>query len=423
MTDSDLYHRDKAIVLFKRRKSPIWQARLKIGKGKGSWNRISTGETDIKKAKEVAGREYDKRQFRKELGLVPVSKTFESIALTTIDELKLKLQTGNGKVIYEDYIRSLRKYFIPFFGRKSIDDITPTDLSKFNIKREEILGKIPAKSTIRNHNASMRMVFNTALQHGWIKQHQIPKLITPSTAEESKVRPYFSKQEYHDMYTCMENWCKPKKGDGLTQKTKELRELLYDYVRICINSGMRPGTETHNLKWSDISFGYKKYGDKKKRKYIKMYVEGKTGGRNIVVRDNTWIFLRNIASRFPELKDISKKKLHQIQSIDLSMIDEYVFRLRNGERPKDLNRPFKKCLEDCGLLEDNRKNIRTLYSLRHSYITWGLLEGISIHLLAEQCGTSIQMIEKHYSHVIPELQADILAGWSPDVRRKTKRDK
>ncbi|MCX7263935.1 MAG: hypothetical protein NT035_00725, partial [Burkholderiales bacterium] len=53
---------------------------------------------------------------------------------------------------------------------------------------------------------------------------------------------------------------------------------------------------------------------------------------------------------------------------------------------------------------------RSLYSLRHYYATQRLLEGIPIHDLAEQMGTSILMITKHYSHLTPLMKAKQFAG-------------
>ena len=51
-----------------------------------------------------------------------------------------------------------------------------------------------------------------------------------------------------------------------------------------------------------------------------------------------------------------------------------------------------------------------MYSLRHYYATQRLLEGIPIHDLAEQMGTSVLMITKHYSHLTPLMKAKQFAG-------------
>ena len=54
---------------------------------------------------------------------------------------------------------------------------------------------------------------------------------------------------------------------------------------------------------------------------------------------------------------------------------------------------------------------RTLYSLRHTYATFSLLnDGMDVHTLAVQMGTSILMIERHYSHLTPRLKKEMLTG-------------
>ena len=51
---------------------------------------------------------------------------------------------------------------------------------------------------------------------------------------------------------------------------------------------------------------------------------------------------------------------------------------------------------------------RDAYSLRHYYATQRLLSRVSVYTLAENMGTSVAMIEKHYGHLKPELAADEL---------------
>ena len=67
-------------------------------------------------------------------------------------------------------------------------------------------------------------------------------------------------------------------------------------------------------------------------------------------------------------------------------------------------------MKESGLLKDKHGDRRTLYSLRHTYATLALLNGVDIHVLAIQMGTSVGMLEKHYSHLKPILAAKQLAG-------------
>ncbi len=56
-------------------------------------------------------------------------------------------------------------------------------------------------------------------------------------------------------------------------------------------------------------------------------------------------------------------------------------------------------------------NPRTFYSIRHTYATFALTyDTINIHNLARQMGTSVVMIEKHYSHLDAEKATEQLGG-------------
>ena len=57
-------------------------------------------------------------------------------------------------------------------------------------------------------------------------------------------------------------------------------------------------------------------------------------------------------------------------------------------------------LKECGL--KNTGKTLTYYSLRHSYITYRLINGVNAFFLAKNSGTSIKMIESHYEHIKSE---------------------
>jgi len=71
---------------------------------------------------------------------------------------------------------------------------------------------------------------------------------------------------------------------------------------------------------------------------------------------------------------------------------------------------LSKYLADCGLLNNTKENRRSLYSLRHTFDTHESQKGRSIYLLAKEMETSVTMIEKHCSHQILSLSADVLSG-------------
>ena len=190
-------------------------------------------------------------------------------------------------------------------------------------------------------------------------------------------------------------------------------------VLILVNTGMRPGTEILNLKWNNLSV-VEQHG----KKSIKFSLpHTKTKVQRIVIgyepsqkdeekkRYGCWEPLSRIRSRFDELKDLSLGQLFNV--------DEFVFRYPNGERAiqEQLTKAFKRLLKyidvdgkEDGHLKDDLSNERTLYCLQHTYASRRRYEGMSYDDLSVQMGTSVKMLEEHYSHFTASDNPNKFAG-------------
>jgi integrase len=169
-----------------------------------------------------------------------------------------------------------------------------------------------------------------------------------------------------------------------------MRHLMRDYVLIIANMGMRHGTEALTLKWKHVTLF-----EEKDRQYLETSVTGKTGRRDIICRSGAINYLKSIHERSDDIKHIPFEDLLK-QRLDLS-----VFRLPDRTVSNNIHQSFRKFVIDAGLITCPRMNQnRTLYSLRHTYATFALLnDGMDIHALAIQRGTSTGRIEQHYSHL------------------------
>ena len=58
---------------------------------------------------------------------------------------------------------------------------------------------------------------------------------------------------------------------------------------------------------------------------------------------------------------------------------------------------IRRLLTDYSLSRDRHGEVRTLYSLRHTYATAELLAGTDIHTLVRQMGTTVVMLREHCS--------------------------
>jgi integrase len=92
--------------------------------------------------------------------------------------------------------------------------------------------------------------------------------------------------------------------------------------------------------------------------------------------------------------------------------DDPVFCNYKGDRMITYNTSLKALLKASNLTADAFGNNFTAYCFRHSYATWALQKSppVDIYTLATNMRTSVEMIEKWYSDVIPADQARILRG-------------
>jgi hypothetical protein len=77
---------------------------------------------------------------------------------------------------------------------------------------------------------------------------------------------------------------------------------------------------------------------------------------------------------------------------------------------------FNRVLEKCDF-----ERRYTLYSLRSTYISFALLDGQRVNLVAKNCGTSLAMIQKTYDGLSSRFHVDSL-GFFKDVQSKDKAD-
>ena len=190
-------------------------------------------------------------------------------------------------------------------------------------------------------------------------------------------------------------------SDGRTLRTRMIRELLSIYVPFMAATGMRPGTEAEFLEWRHIDVEIR---DGQPVLHFRLQ-KGKRGPRNFVAHNSCWLLLERLRQLSPDLSDMT------LEAVLKKRVPKLLFRLSDGSVPDNWNKPFRQWLEDTKLLNCPVTNKeRSLYSLRHYYATQRLLEGIPIHDLAEQMGTSVLMITRHYSHLTPLMKAKQFAG-------------
>ena len=391
LTTNSIQVIDGVAVIYKRERSKIWQVRVKLADK--CWHRFSTGERNQREAMKVAVKLYYDKEFRRENKLPQSSRKFGAVADAVVRELQEAIDSGTGKSVYTSYVTAINKYLKPFFKSYNLDNFTAPVLQKFEHWREQEMAKKPKASTITTHNSALNRVFDYAERYGWITAAVRPTLINKGA--KTNARPAFTLGEYRTLVRKLPHWVKRERVGDKAQ-SKMMRELLRDYILVLANTGIRHGTEASSLKWADVE--YWKSDDK--QQYLRLSVSGKTGRRSLIARDGTEIYLQRIQQRFADLREYSFEQLLK------KKLKVAVFRLSSGATTNSLNQTFEQFLKDSGLLYGVGSDAkRTLYSLRHTYATLQLMDGRGIHELARQMGTSVAMLEQHYSKITPELMA------------------
>jgi integrase len=407
------------LVVFVRPRSTVWQCRYQVD---GKWQRESTKERNLDDAKRVAHDLLIEANVRKKLNAAPITRLFKDIAKQAIIRMEKLIADGDGKSMYKEYISIITNYHVKFFGKYKIDEINHQLIEEFDKWRITKMGDAPKHSTVLNHNAALNRVFDEGIYRGYMYEINRPKLV--AVGKKTERRPAFDMAEIRALRANFDDWIEK----GRTDST-QLRYLLRDYCTILLDTGMRPGTEINELTWAQIEIKYypKSEPSNLAPEHIDPKVEptpedlewihanvtaiikirkGKTGSRDCVGRSPTVRALREIAKRnfdedlekvikkFPNEKIVMYKELVTERQKDKN-------RAPKLKKPTSFSRLFDTYLDEHNLLIDPvTKKRRVLYSLRHTYATIALqIDNVEIHTLAVQMGTSVAMIEQHYSHL------------------------
>ena len=383
----------KRLRLDKRAGSDNWYARLTLPSGK---RLIKTTKTDdLEAAKEVALRLYYEVDARIQNKLPATTRKFKDVARHAIQRMHTELEQGVGKQAYKDYIQVLNKWLIPYFGGTDIAKLDLAAMTTFDAWRTAQNGRVPAQSTINNHNAALNRVLDEAELNGWIVKSLRPTLLNKGVKTQS--RGSFSVEEYRTIYTALRGYHKQTPNE----KSAATRETLRNYVLFLANTGVRHGTEALGLRWRNIE-----WYERDDERYLAINVDGKTNKRTAIARDRVVDFLWRQAQLNTRIS------VADFDALIAAKLDEPVFTTRLGAvaAVPNLNRAFNALLDELDLKLGADGRTRTLYSWRHFYATQDLERGVSTHALSRQLGNSTEMIDRHYSKYSPLLNAEVHSG-------------
>jgi len=363
---------DGSIVIYKRAiqtKRPKYNCRIKPNNQNGYIFK-STKSSDLEKAKLFATNLYYEIEGKIQRGESLLEITFSKL----IQDWKknILLETDKSRQYNIERVRNAEVHLVPYFNLKKINEIDE-DLIREYFYFKNSSDKKYSPQTLRQHGTILRNILLFAKRKGYLNR-EIPSIALPKL--KINPRPDFNKDEYRKLIKFMRTWVDEFSNTRITRD----RYYLSHAVLILANTGMRLG-ELRNIKWSDIE----KVKDNKGEDLISIFVTGKTGSRYVIANMGTDKY-------FADLYDYRTKELDRVPNRN-----DFVFINNLTNKPiHSFRRSFRNLLDSCGLTQNDKGQSRVIYSLRHTYVTMRLSYGVNIYQLANNIGSSVEMIEKFY---------------------------
>jgi len=393
------------VQLYQRNNSPFWWCAATIGTKR---HRISTKKLDLREATTFAEDwVLNLRGVERWGGGSKSGVKFKVAATRFLDEFTILTEGQRSPAHVAMVAGRVKNYLIPYFGEMVVPEINSSAIQAFRIHLHKV-GAMPrgrpfqrkdgvtsqpahhsmSRSSMHQIMVCLRQVLKLCIRERWIEA--MPDLTVPyKTSGKIKHRAWFSPDEYKTLYEATrERAANPK-----SERYRRGWEDLHDAVLFVGNCGLRPD-ETMNLEMRDIEVVTDKSMNER---IVEIEVRGKRGVG----------FCKSMPGAVHPFRRVRERHTRQLR-------EKLAKAGGPGASTAELDpthRPFANLhsnmlnivLDELGLKFDRDGQIRTFYSLRHTYICMRLIDGADIYALAKNCRTSVEMIQEYYASHIKDL--------------------
>ena len=246
-----------------------------------------------------------------------------------------------------------RVWLQPTMGNKPLKDITVADLEQLK-KTMSAAGRAPR--TIEYVLTTLGQIFRHAERLGYYKGDIPTTKVKRPKYDNRRVR-FLSHDEAHDLL------------EILQAKSQQ----MYEMALLSLHCGLRAG-EVFSLTWKDVD----------------------TEHGLITLLDTKSGKTRTVAMTAGVLAVLTAK--------DRGGKGDPVFPSRDGEKIPKVSKTFSRAVEKAGFNDgiDDRRQRVTFHTLRHTFASWLVMNGISLYDVKELLGHATLTMTERYAHLAPD---------------------
>jgi integrase len=426
------------------------------------------GPVSLERAKELAWQWWTSGEPPTHGKGSPDGHRFEKVARAFLADLKTKQETVNGAhpaiVSLKKYARhdqSIRLHLNPFFGSLGIENIGPEDVERWlewrlsppapdgkedpdrtDLATESKTYSPPARSTVQKDAVAFAAVLRHARLRFKVDTRFVPELPLPAQTEDTR-RPRFYPDEWQRLSQALADRGGTRKGKRgpLSQNSIWFRAMLFFFVITLHGTGLRVAEamrlqvkhlrrvpeDAARLEAYRKEMGLRAIANEseasrtERERNLDAVISRAYDYRVVVASSNQLkhythqrivIPTVDMTARFDQMlmrlnatfsEQIDGFILHDL--LDHVSPDLWLFCHPDGKRIKSFDHGFDEVLEELGLLYHDGKR-RSLTSIRHTYASERIeARKADLKSIADNMGTTIDMLNKHYAQEIRELRA------------------
>ena len=392
----------KKLTLFQIEASPYWYVRYYKD---GKVLKRSTKTSDKREAIAFA-KDFWQEIHSNAISSTPVDKlsnpTFRQVADAIISSLDAEVARGQiTKDTAKNFKWKLRKSLIPFFDSTKISAVNYQAVESYLNTLSQAVPKLKS-TTITGYKRTLTKVLNYAYKHEWIPF--VPTL--PKVSSDTGRRGRFDRSEYRLLHSRAYALARRnavfqlRKVDGkattwaelgTTEEGRAIKRTAITYelsqlIVFMVNSYIRP-SDIKNIQ----------------HKHVKVETNSRLGKQHLILalpeskkKDTPIWTLPKAYLVYERLTAHNKKQGWGVGK------DDYLFFPEAASRDralKLLQMQFQALLQNLGFEEDANGNERSIYSLRHTAISFTLQykPNVPIDALADNARTSVAVIKDFYA--------------------------